>query len=80
MGFYRDGGPTEVKLNDALFPLLTSTAPMQLRLEQFVALTPAAAAAEKAAKTDAMRQTATEDEPTQANLATGRSKKKKKAG
>ena len=31
-GFYRDGGPVEVKLNDTLFPCVTSTAPMQLSL------------------------------------------------
>ena len=78
LGFYRDGGPAEVSLNEALFPLITSTAPMQLKLEQFVTPTAAAAAAKRESTVKAARQTTTEDEPMEANQTTGRCKKLKK--
>lgn len=78
LGFYRDGGPTEVSLNGSLFPLVVGTAPMQLRLEQFVNPTAAEAAAKSAHTVKAMMQMTTEDLPLQANQETGRCKRKKK--
>ena len=76
--FYRDGGPVEVSLNEALFALITSIAPMQLKLEQFVTPTAAAAAANRESIVRAAKQTTTEDAPMKANQTTGRCKKQKK--
>ena len=78
LGFYRDGGPAEVSLNEALFPLVTSTAPMQLKLEPFVTPIAAGKAAKRESTVKAATQATTEDEPTKANQTTGRCKKQKK--
>jgi hypothetical protein len=78
LGFYRDGGSHDVCLNDALFPRVVGTAPMQLQIDLLLVPTAAQVKTDKAERNKAIIGMTTEDQPTTQATKTSRSKSKKK--